>query len=223
MRKIFKTVFSISCFSALMATASFASNPASEEWVLQQIAGNQRQLTAADWSAICTSGIPASSTGCYGNVSSGAFSKVSDRLGGFTSYANINPTNTPSSVFVKSFFGGTNIPASANSNPGFLEVQLINSAGRCGLFTQSGFGLGLPGVSTNIPVSGDTAGLAPNSASVVSINNAAASIVAFNNQNSTLNESHVTGPQHSNPLYLVCVGYNPGDGSTAAALSVNAT
>ena len=94
-----------------------------------KLQANQRLLTAADWSAVCTSGTATSATGCYGNVSSAAFSKVSDRLGGFTTYANINPISASSSVFIKSFFGGTNVPVNAN----FLQVTLTNSAARCGV------------------------------------------------------------------------------------------
>jgi hypothetical protein len=190
--------------------------------VLEQIATNQRILTAADWNAVCSSGSPTSSSGCYGNVSSAAFTKVSDRLGGFTTYANINPGNVPSSVFLKTFFGGTNIPINDFPGSGLLQITLTNSAGRCGLFTQSGFGLGVPGVATNEP-GGIAAGGAPNSASVVSINNTTSSNVYFNHQDVQSGSlSPVAGPPQSSPLYLVCAGYNPNDGSTAAAITVAA-
>ena len=113
MRKILRTLVYISLLSTSIVTASYAANPASKEWVLQQIAANQSLLTAADWSAVCTTGSPTSSTGCYGNASSAAFSKVSNSLGGFTRYANINPVNIPSSVFVKAFFAGNKHTGSA--------------------------------------------------------------------------------------------------------------
>ena len=210
-------ILSISCLLMWNAT-TYAANPASKEWVLQQIAANQRVLSAADWNAVCTSGSPTSSSGCYGNVSSAAFVKVSDRLGGFTTYANINPINATSSVFIKAFFGGTNVPVNAN----FLQVTLTNSAARCGLFTQMGQGLGVPGVSTSAPTSGNSDGGQPNGASVISINNTTSSSVYYNNNSFGGTLTPVTGPAQSNPLYLVCAGYNPNDGSTAASIMVAA-
>src|SRR5580704_14009147 len=100
----------ISCISIFMLPAAHASKPASKEWVLQQLAANQGVLSAADWNAVCTSGTPSSTSGCYGEVNTPAFTKVSNGLGGFTSFANINPVTAVSSVFIKTFFGGTNIP-----------------------------------------------------------------------------------------------------------------
>jgi hypothetical protein len=215
MKKILSSVCFITCLAASIAPVAYASNPASKEWVLQQIAANQKILTAADWSAVCTTGSPTSTVGCYGNVSSAAFTKVSNRLGGFTTYANINPANVASSVFIKSFFGGTNIPQNAT----YFQINISNSAARCGVFTQAGFGPGLPGVATSIPGSGSDAGLQPNNPTVVSINNALSSDVFFNNQSSP---STVGGPQQGDPLYLVCAGYNPANGSSAASINVTA-
>jgi hypothetical protein len=205
----------ISCLVASVVHVAYASNPASKEWVMQQIAANQRVLTAADWAAVCTSGSPTSTGGCYGNVSSAAFTKVSGRLGGFTTYANINLANVASSVFIKSFLGGTNIPVNAN----YFQINISNSAARCGVYTQAGFGLGIPGVATSTPSSGSDAGLQPNNASVISINNALSNDVFYNNQGSP---STVGGPQQSDPLYLVCAGYNPANGSSAASINVTA-
>ena len=221
MKKRIIMIFSLSCFSALMATTTHAANPASKEWVLQQIAANQLQLTTADWNAVCSSGSPASASGCYGNVSSAAFTKVSDRLGGLTTYANINPKNVAASVFIKSFFGGTNVPVNANTFPGYLNITLTNSAARCALFTQAGAGLGVPGVFTSIPTSGSSNNQ-PGGANVVSINSTTSNAVYFNDGASSGTLTPVAGPSQSDPLYLVCVGYSPNDGSTAAAADVTA-
>jgi hypothetical protein len=218
MKRMFITVFSISCIAAFMLSTAYASRPASKEWVLQQIAANQRILTAADWNAVCTSGSPTSASGCYGNVSSAAFTKVSDRLGGFTTYANINPVNVSSSVFIKTFFGGTNIPA----NDFTLHVNVSNSAARCGLVTQAGMGLSVSGLATETPSNGNATLNDPNSISVVSINNAiSTNDVYYNEHNQTTNP--VLGSPQSDPLYLICAGYNPNDGSTAAPINISAT
>src|SRR5579862_8323184 len=85
---------------SLLSVSSFAnaaSNPASQEWVLQQIASAlsnvQGTITAQDWASICNKGSPNNASGCYGNVSSSAFTKLSNALGGYTTLANINPSN----------------------------------------------------------------------------------------------------------------------------------
>ncbi len=199
-----------------MLSAAYASTPASKEWVLQQIAANQGMgvLTAADWQAVCTSGTPTSASGCYGNVSSAAFTKVSDRLGGFTTYANINPVNVSSSVFIKTFFGGTNIPANIFT----LHITVSNSAARCGLVTQEGLGLSTSGLATTQPANGTALTNNPNSISVASINNAVSTNDVYYN-----GSDPVLGSPQSDPLYLVCAGYNPNDGSTAAPINITAT
>jgi hypothetical protein len=216
MKKMIIMAFSISCVSAFMFSAAYASTPASEEWVRQEIAANQTVLTAADWNAVCTTGSPKSASGCYGNVSSAAFSRVSNRLGGFTTYANINPRNVSSSVFIKTFFGGTNIPVNNNT----LQINVNNSAARCGLVTQAGTGFSVSGVATATPTNGNYRVNDPNAISVVSINNAISNDVFYNENSQTSNP--VLGSPQSDPIYLVCAGYNPADGSTAARINITA-
>jgi hypothetical protein len=223
MKKILRTLVSIS-FSTFIVTTAYAANPASKEWVLQQIAANQTLLTASDWEALCTTGSSMSSTGCYGNASSPAFAKVSNSLGGFTRYANINPVNAPNSIFIKSFFAGTNTPA----QPFNLNVT-VTGAARCALFTQVGNGLGLGGVSTSNPPSGQatTYYVVLHAVSFVTINNA-----TNNSQNNGIMYNYEsvggTGQPLSpvvipNPIYLLCAGFNPADGSTASTIIVYTT
>ena len=207
------------CVLAFAMTTAYAANPASKEWVLEQIAANPQQLTSADWNAICASGSVASSTGCYGNVTSAAFQKVSDYVGGFTRYANINPQNIPSSVFVKAFFGGTNIPAQATN----LNLTVNGGAARCALFTRNGYGIGPAGVNSSVPTSGSDSGafVPPMTLTVESINNANNGF-AYNGF-SPNPSSTVGGPPGQDPIYLLCVGYNATDGSTATSVNVTAT
>jgi hypothetical protein len=199
-------------------TTSYAANPVSKEWVMQQISTNIATLTAADWNAICTSGSPASSTGCYGSVNSAGFLKISNNIGGFIRYANINPVNVPNSVYVKAFLGGTNTPISTST----IAVNVISSAARCVVLTQEGFGIGPGGVNASSPGNGtDTGAFTPPSSLV---------ILTINNENTTLpyNQAsfaatNVGGPPSSDPIYLLCAGYNATDGTTATATTVTAS
>jgi hypothetical protein len=223
MKKILRTLVFIS-FSTLMGTTLYAANPASQEWVLQQIAANQTLLTASDWEAACTSGSPSSSTGCYGNANSAAFTKISNSLGGFTRYANINPVNAPNSIFIKSFFAGTNIPA----QPVNLNVT-VTGAARCALFTQVGQGLGLGGVSTSNPPSGQATPyyVILHTVSFFTINNATNNSstdgVMYNNEDAGGTSQPMSSVVIPNPIYFLCAGFNPSDGSTASTIVVYAT
>lgn len=222
MKRILLTMIVISSFSTLTVSTTFAANPASKEWVLQQIAANSPLLTAADWSAACTSGSPSSAAGCYGNASSAAFARVSNVIGGFNRIANINPVNAPSSVFIKAFFAGTNTPAQASS----LVVNVVNSAARCALFSQVGHGLGLGGISTTNPVSGSTstAYTILHAVSFVTINNTTStSDIYYNAENIGTGVTPLSNVVIPNPIYLLCVGYNTTDGTTAAPVSITAT
>ncbi len=207
------------CALALTVTTIHASTPASKEWVLQQIATSlQKPLAATDWNAICTSGSPTSSAGCYGNVTSAAFVKVNNQVGGFTRFSNINPVNSPSSVFVKAFLGGTNTPALANN----ITVTVSSSAARCVLFTQNGFPIGPGGINASSPSNGTETGafVPPMAVSVSAINNTSLPIT-YNSAPDAF--ATVGGSPNSDPIYLLCVGYNASDGTTAAAINVTAT
>ena len=223
MIKILRTIVSISFLATTIVTVTYAANPASKEWVLQQIAANQPLLTAADWSAVCTSGSPSSATGCYGNASSAAFAKVSTRLGGFNRYANINPVNVPSSVFIKAFFAGTNIPTQATN------INLtVTGAARCALFTQVGLGLGLGGISTSNPPSGQATPyyVVLHSVSFLTINNATNNStegLMYNNETVGGTGQPLSPVVVPNPIYLLCAGFDPANGSTASTIGVSAT
>jgi hypothetical protein len=222
MKRILTTMIAISCLLAFTVSTTFAGNhPASKEWVLQQIAANSPLLTAADWSAVCASGSPAGASGCYGNASSAAFAKVSNLVGGFNRYANINPVNAPSSVFIKAFFAGTNTPAQATN----LNVHVINSAARCALFTQVGHGLGLGGISTTNPSSGSTSSAFTilHAVSFVTINNTTSTGLYYNAENIGTGVTPLSNVAVPNPIYLLCAGYNTTDGSTAAPVNITAT
>jgi hypothetical protein len=188
--------------------ATGTSHPASKEWVLEQIASLNTQLTTPDWNAVCTSGSPASSSGCFGNVSSSAFTKINNGIGGFTTVANINTTNAPAgSVFIKAFYAGTNTPVGST----YISVTLASgNIARCGIYLQQGTGLDtLYGGSINTTISnGDTAG--PVAAHPVVINSSTVAIGLYSGSNTP------APPQL--PLYLVCAGVNS-NGASAASLS----
>lgn len=207
---------------ALLAAMPFASvaapNPVTWDKMVAYVNG-ATVLTAADWAAACTSGSPTSATGCYGTSNSTAFTKINNRTGGFTSYANINPTNAPAnSVFIKAFLAGTNTPVGSTA----LDVSVINSAARCVLFYQQGLGVGTGGIATYNPAPGNTPSefqIGPQVATVVTFNSASsASALVYN----APFDSPASPAVIPNPLYLVCAGYSPADGSTAAALTVTA-
>lgn len=206
-------VISLTClcsqvYSASRQPTTGPTHPASQEWVLQQIAALNTQLTAADWNAVCSSGSPANSSGCFGNISSSAFAKVNTGIGGFITVANIDTTNAPAgSVFIKSFFGGTNTPASST----YIAVTLSSgNIARCGVYMQQGTGLDvLFGGSINTSITnGDTAG--PVAAHPVVIHSGTVDIGLFSGGN--------TRALPQQPLYLVCAGVTS-NGATAASLS----
>jgi len=208
----------------LLAAPGFAlaANPASQDWVMQQLAiavnNAQAKLTATEWNAVCTSGSPNSATGCFGNASSAAFAKLSMGVGGFTEYAGINPANVPNSVFIKAFFAGTNIPTQPNSGSNrYLKVTVTPGAVRCNLFTQAGLGINtISGIANNMPANGSVNGFAtsgPQSAGMIAINNTTSTSDLLDNSN------YPNAINVPNPVYLLCVGYNTTDGSTAASLA----
>ena len=221
MEKISTALVSVSLIATLFAYNAYAANPASKEWVLQQIAAHPPVLTAADWKAACTSGSPANSSGCYGNVSSAAFTKVSNYLGGFIRLSNINPMNVPSSVFIKAFFAGTNTPAQST----YLHITLNDSAARCALFTQVGLGVGLGGISTTNPSSGNssTPYVVLHAISPVTINNTTSNEIYYNAENIGTGVTPLSNVVVPNPIYLLCLGYDTTDSTTAAAVNITAT
>jgi hypothetical protein len=206
------------CALACAVTTTYAANPASKEYVMQEIANSLQPLATSDWNAICSSGTATSATGCYGNVISAAFVKINNYTGGFTRYTNTNPVNAPSSVFVKSFLGGTNTPASTST----INVAVNGSAARCVLFTQNGLAIGPAGVNASSPGNGTTSGafVPPIAVIVTAINNTSANL-AYNQAPYAF--ATVGGSPNSDPIYLLCVGYNANDNTTAAAISVTAS
>lgn len=222
MKKTLSRLVYTSVLSAFAASAVYAANPASKEWVLQQLAANGPVLTTSDWNAVCSTGSPSSQAGCYGNASSAAFAKLSKYTGGFLRYANIKPANVSSSIFVKAFFAGTNTPAQLHN----LVVTATNNAARCALFTQAGQGLGLGGISTTNPTSGNTSSefVVLHAVSFVTLNNISTSVIYYNNESigggSSAPLSAVNIPK---PIYLLCAGFSTTDGSTAAPLNISAT
>lgn len=198
------------CMSVIPAI-TMAANPASQDWVLRQIT-----LNTSDWYAVCQQGSASSPSGCYGNVASPAFIKLSDRLGGYLTYANINPVNAPGSVFIKAFLGGTNTPAALAN----ILVTVTNSAARCALFTTQGGGLGPQGVSNENPTSGNVSNsLPPPHAPVLTSFNNASTNMAYANS-FFIPAAPVVLPA---PIYLLCVGYDPANGYTAASIANNVT
>lgn len=198
---------------SLASIASYAapvasSVPASKEWVLQQIAAANTQLTQADWSAVCTNGSPANVGGCFGSASSGAFAKISRGLGGFATLANIDTANSPAgSVFVKAFFADTNTPVSTAS----IAVTLSSgNIARCGIFLQQGTGLDTVGASIDTSVVNSSTGGPSIVAHPITINAATVAVPMFTGAG--------TVAEPKQPLYLVCMGV-ASNGATAASLS----
>jgi len=212
---------SVALFSISSLSHAASTTPASKEWVLKQIALaiSQIQITAQDWANLCNTGSPTNSSGCYGNVSSASFTTIDNNLGGFTTYANINPANgATNSVFVKAFLAGTNTPVSSTT----ITVAVHPGAARCALFTQAGGGIGPRGISSDNPVNGSTttSDPPPHTPSVIAINNASTSSTVFYNNTFVAPQSPANVPH---PIYLLCVGYNPNDGSSAASILNNVT
>jgi hypothetical protein len=121
-----------------------ATQSASQEWVLQQLANlPSSTITAADWAAICTTGNPEGAHGCFGNISSPAFARINKIIGGFADQVNIPATNVPNSIFIQKYYGGSshvsgfNTPTIHNSSP---------SGASCSYFTTQGANLSYTGV-----------------------------------------------------------------------------
>ena len=208
-----KVSIGIGIATLALSTAIFAApNPVSYDQMVKYVNAHTSTLTAADWTALCASGSPADSTGCYGNVNSTAFTKVNQGTGGFLTYANINPANAPAgSLFVKAFYAGTNLPTAGNAIA--LSILATNVA-RCGLYIQQGTGVDSGGPSMNNSTVGE--GLVFTGPVVVGhpVTVTYASPFSY-----PVYPSEATGtfapPQ---PLYMVCAGVNVSDGLTSESI-----
>jgi hypothetical protein len=206
------------CVLAFAVSTANAAVPASKEWVMQQIAASLAPVTAADWNALCTSGLPTSATGCYGNIASAAFTKINNAIGGFTRTANINPVSAANSLFVKAFLGGTNVPVSNST----ISVSVTSGAARCIIFTQQAFAIGPGGVNSSSPSSGaETGAFVPPTALTIEAINTDTTTLAYNQ--APFSSPTVGGSPNTDPLYLLCVGYSATDGTTASPITVTAS
>jgi len=218
-----KRTLYLGAYLALLAAPTLsmaAPNPASQDWVLQQIAYAVNHipvaagtLTAADWSAVCVTGSVSSPTGCFGNASSAAFARLNDGLGNFTSYAGVNMAGASgNTVFIKAFLAGTNTPLNVQQ----LTLNLPASGGmiKCDLFTQAGNGVNGPeGINSDIPSDGNGYFTGPQAPHVIAINATAAPVVDFNITYNS-NSGNPNPPNPSAPLYFMCVGVDSTTGST---------
>lgn len=208
-----KVISSIAAMSVLtllsLPNISMASNPASQEWVLQQISKISVSLTPLDWNAVCTSGSPTNSSGCYGNLSSPAFQKVNNAIGTFTTLANVPVANVPNSVFIKQFFAGANVPL----NPNDVAVSTTGMAA-CGIFTTTGTSVGDGGVANNTTSPGS---YYPYGQYLVTMGSNSNTTIQYNSNNGA--NTMVT----SAPLYLLCIGYNYTAGAPPVAAALNIT
>ena len=162
-------------------------------------------LVTADWTAVCTSGSPATDTGCLGNTSSPAFHVISNGTGGFTSWANIQPQNAPESIFIKAFLAGTNTPIA----PPNISINVPQGAARCALFTTQGEAIGDNGISNLNPTPG----------SVLEQPAPVGLIIALNMSTGGFSYEQPPAPFEADPedpIYVMCVAYDPTDGSSAA-------
>ena len=186
-----------------------AAVPATQDWVLAQLQTLQSKITSTDWDALCSSGSPEDATGCWGNVSSTAFQKISAGTGGFTSYANIQPKNIVGSVFIKAFLGGTNTPVA----PINLIVVAPDIAARCALFTSNGAGLGAGGVINSTIHRESPMARVATTTLVTAFNRTPFPGLLIRYEAEAL---PIAKPE--DPIYLMCVGYDPEDGSTAVSI-----
>ena len=200
--------FNVSCFAflTLPALVFAAASSTNTKLLLPQTKKAQSQLSATDWGAVCTIGSPANPSGCLGNASSEPFQNVSNGTGGFTSWANIKPVNAPDSVYIKAFLAGTNSPES----PPNISVNVLEGAARCGLFTTQGESIGVNGINNLNPTPG------------TSLMQSApfGLIIALNSSAGGFSYEHAPAPFEADPpdpIYLMCVAYDPADGASAVS------
>ncbi len=190
-----------------------APNPASQEWVLKQLATVNTTLTAADWANVCHAGSsPASSEGCYGSSNTAAFAKLDNGLRGFSSLANFNTTlaSPSSSVYIKAFLAGTNVPAYTNA----IAVSVTGVMARCTLYVQKGTGINSDdGLNSAIYSSGASYRTGPQAPYIATINNQSSVNFYYNN---SPNAGTASPPD---PIYLICVGVNSTDGYTPVSIA----
>lgn len=169
-------------------------------------------LSENDWNAICSSGSPTAPTGCLGNVSSQAFQTVSNATGGFTTWANIEPRNAPDSVFLKAFLDGTNTPDA----PPNIRVNVVEGAARCGLFTKQGASIGNNGINNLNPSPGTSQMQSAPLGLILALNISAGSFTY---------EQQTTPAEAAppDPIYVMCVAYDPTDGASAVSTASNIT
>lgn len=194
-------------FVALLSLPSFAVIAAPKATPSTSLsASTKSHLVAADWSAVCSTGSPTASAGCLGNTISSAFHAISNGTGGFTSWANIQPKNVPESVFIKAFLAGTNLPL----NPPEIMINVPQGAARCALFTMQGESIGNNGISN----------LNPSPGSVLAQPAPIGEVIALNRSSGVLIYEHIPTQFEAtpeDPIYLMCVAYDPIDGASAAS------
>lgn len=173
-------------------------------------------LTAADWNAACTSGTPAQSGGCFGNISSPAFDKINTALGGFASMANIPVTNVPRSVYLIQFFGGS----SNTIDPSHLDVFLNTTdtiAASCVLAVTEGSEIGYNGLqncTTNL--TSNAINSMPNK--VTTLQGPTTSARTCDQQYQACNNASAHYTPVNVPIYLICIGNTiDGGGNNIAA------
>lgn len=210
-------VLASSCVYADRTAEKGPTHPASQEWVLAQLANFTGQhLTAADWAAVCETGSPTSANGCYGNIASSAFAKLNAVIGagGFTDQIDMPVTSTPNSVFIQQFNGNSAVPSTAGQSPQVKIPSTGSAAAMCAYFTTAGASLTYTGMvlGRECEVGGAIAHVAANA--------------TFTTLNTAANDCVSDGALVSVVYYALCVGYSPlvsGQTPTPGSLSGLAT
>ena len=211
--KVNKICIGMGIAAMAFSTAMFAAaNPVSYDKMVQYVNSHTSTLTAADWSAVCSSGSPTSAQGCFGEVSSSAFHRLDVGLGGFSTITGINTTEStaPNSVFIKAFLASTNTPVSNE----YITVTVPSFGGmvRCANFAQAGIGISAAeGINTSIPSDGTSSFSGPEAPHVLAMN--ATSTQATTNYNYNQNSGNSSPANISSPIYFICVGVNSTNGS----------
>lgn len=197
---------------ALVCSTAFAgqktipgsTHPASQEWVLQQLANySPSSLTAQDWAAACDSGSPTSATGCYGNIASSAFAKINKIIGGggFTDQINLPATSTPNSIFIQQFNGNSALPSVTGQSPQ-IKIPASSAPAMCAFFATNGANLSYEGM-----VLGDTCEVGGGIKDVTNSN-------TFTTVYNTASDCVINAPVVVT-YYVVCVGYHTTNSTTA--------
>lgn len=206
-----KVSMALACIVSCCVVA--APTPASQDWVLAQLAKINTTLTAADWAAVCNEGSsPDTPTGCYGSVNTSAFTKLDNGLRGFSSLANININlaSSTSDIYIKAFLANTNLPVAPNA----IAVSVTNAMVRCTLYVQKGMGINSDnGLNTEILSPGNSNRTAAQAPYIATINSQANVLFYYNNNP---NSGTANPPD---PIYLICVGVDASDGYTPVSIA----